>query len=141
MSCESNEDYKYKILQRQTELLRQRAIIDTLIKPVEVILDKQLLDAKVKCLGDGMCENFEEYEKFSEKQFTKKELKDTVLTVECYFLRSGCTGYEGNIRINLDTLILKLESNTNTSCTEIEYYKVIYKINNPKRKKYIIAKE
>jgi hypothetical protein len=81
------------------------------------------------------------YNRVAIKTFTKKESQDTLLTIESYFMRSGCTGYEGNISINRDTLFLKLESNTNMSCTELEYYKVVYKIRIAKRKKYIIVKE
>jgi hypothetical protein len=115
--------------------------IDPIVEKIDIIPHKQLVEAKVKYLGDGMCENFEEYEKFSEKTFTKQESQDTLLTIESYFMMSGCTGYEGNISINRDTLFLKLESNTNMSCTELEYYKVVYKIRKEKRKKYIIVKE
>lgn len=140
-SCDNSEEIKYRTLQRQTELLIQRFTVDTLVETIPVKLHKQLITAKVKCLGDGMNENIEELEKFIEKPYTKTDIKDSVLIIESYFSKSGCTGYVGNININSDTLILKLESNTNTSCTEIEYYKVIYKIHNQKRKKYIIVKE
>jgi len=115
--------------------------IDSITQHIAVVPHRQLVDAKVKYLGDGMNDNFEEYEKASDKTFTKKEIHDSLMTIESYFVKSGCTGYEGNISINSDTLILKLESNTNISCTELEYYRVTYKISNPRHKKYIIVKE
>lgn len=115
--------------------------IDSITQHIDIVTHKQLVRAEVKYLGDGMNENFEQYEKESEKAYTKKENKDTLLIIESYFTRSGCTGYEGNISVSSDTLILKLESNTNISCTELEYYRVIYKIRNPNRKKYIIIKD
>jgi hypothetical protein len=54
---------------------------------------------------------------------------------------TGCVVYDGDIKIENDTLTLKLVPINNMACTEILFARLTYKIKNPKKIKYVIRKQ
>lgn len=53
---------------------------------------------------------------------------------------TGCVKYGGDIEIKKDSLVLKLVPINNVACTELNIARIVFRIKNPKKIKYKIAK-
>jgi hypothetical protein len=100
-----------------------------------------LLWSKTDFMGGMELQDRAELVRQTYKAYSNQSIYDNLLLITAYFTASGCAEYRGNIRISHDSLFLRMESNSEMSCTEEDFYKVTYVIDNPGHKKYTILKQ
>jgi hypothetical protein len=73
-----------------------------------------------------------------EYKIKKEQITDT-LSITVDFPWSGCAKMDGDITFKGDSLLLMYMLKEKTLCSEIVYYRLNYRINNPQKKSYHIS--
>lgn len=137
---EMRKNIIYFLLALITISCREEVPIETFIdfKPNKNVTDFKIIkivnDEYSNKLPDSLfTKNFDP--KTDTIKYAEKEIYISYLTE-----LTGCVKYGGDIEIKKDSLVLKLVPINNLACTELDIARIVFRIKNPKKIKYKIAK-